>query len=136
MFEVSTPTMEVDDQVCFGRIQTQDYKLEELVLTPEPTSKHLIDYRVKLLLKEDIKLHPGHEVLVKTGCVIGDGISDFCLHIKKSDNIPLTLLSEGYISELFTGRVMLKLANYTGQTITICGGSKVGCIIINIFSLN
>ena len=77
MFEVSTPSMEVDDQVCFGRIQTHDYKLEELVLTPKPASKHLIDYRVKLLLKEDIKLHPGHEILVETGCIIGDGISDF-----------------------------------------------------------
>ena len=51
MSEVLTPTMEVDDQVCFGRIRTQEYKLEELVLTPEPTLKHLIDYRVKLLLK-------------------------------------------------------------------------------------
>ena len=79
-----TPVMDVDDQVCFGRIKTQDYKLKELVLTPEPASKHLIDYHVKLLLKEDIKLHPGHEVLVETSCIIGDGNEDFCLHIKKS----------------------------------------------------
>ena len=128
--------MNVDDQVCFGRIQTQDYELEELVRTPEAASKHLIDYRVKLLLKEDIVLQPGHEILVKTACTIGNGITDFCLHIKKSENIPLTLLSEGYISELFTGRVVLKLVNYTGEKIRLCGGSEVGFIIINSFSLN
>ena len=133
---MTTPLMDVDDQVCFGRIQTQDYELEELVHTPEPASKHLIDYRVKLLLKEDIVLQPGHEILVKTACTIRNGIADFCLHIKKSENIPLTLLSEGYISELFTGWVLLKLANYTGETIKLCGGSEVGFIIINSFSLN
>ena len=46
----------------FWRIQTQDHKLEDLVLTPDPASKHLIVYHVKLLIKEDIKWHPGHEI--------------------------------------------------------------------------
>ena len=128
--------MNVDDQVCFGRIQTQDYELEELVHTPEAASKHLIDYQVELLLKEDIVLQPGHEILVKTACTIGNGITDFCLDIKKIENIPLTLLSEGCISELFTGRVVLKLVNYTGKKIRLCGGSEVGFLIINSFSLN
>ena len=128
--------MNVDDQVCFGRIQTQDYELEELVHTPEAASKHLIDYRVKLLLKEDIVLQPGHEILVKTACTIGNGIANFCLHIKKSENIPITLLSEGYISDLFTGRIVLKLANYTGEKTGLCSGSEMGFLIINSFSLN
>ena len=83
--------MDIDDQVCFGRIQTQFYKLDKLVFTPEPASTHLIDYHMKLILKDDIMLHPGYEVLVKTGCIIGEGIADFCLHIKKSDKIHLTL---------------------------------------------
>ena len=58
------------DQVCFGKIQTQDYELEELVRTPEAASKQLIDYQVKLLLKEEIVLQPGHEILVKTACTL------------------------------------------------------------------
>ena len=78
----------------FGQIEPQDYKLEELVIPPDPASKHMIDYRVKLLLKEDIKLNPGHTILAKKTLIIGNGVDDFCLHIKKSENIPLTLLSE------------------------------------------
>ena len=54
------------DEVCFQRVETQDYKIEDLVKPPETFLKHLIDYRVKLLLKNDIVLQPGQEVLVAT----------------------------------------------------------------------
>ena len=120
----------------FPQIEPQDYNLEELVLPPHPTSKHMIDYRVKLLLKHDITLNPGDSMLAKTTCIIRNGVDDFCLHIKKSENIPLTLLSEGYISEMFTGRVLLKLANYKSDTIKLCEGTEVGFVIVNTFSLN
>ena len=137
MNSISCAAIAMDiDKVCFQRSETRDYKLEELVHPPEAISKHLIDYRVKLLLKEDIVLHPGHEIMARTACIIGNGIPEFCLHIKKSENIPLTLLSEGYISELFSGRVLVKLANYKCETINLCGGTEVGFIIINSFSLN
>ena len=68
----------------FGQIEPKDYKLEELVILPHATSQHMIDYRVKLLLKEDITLYPGHTILAKTPCIITNGVDDFCLHIKKS----------------------------------------------------
>ena len=48
-----------------------------------------------------------------------NAVDEFCLHIKKNDNIPLTLLSEKYISEMFTGRIMLKLANYKSDIIKL-----------------
>ena len=124
------------DEVCFQRSETQDYKLEDLVLPPDPSSKHLIDYRVKLLLKNDIILGPGQEALAQTACMIEDGISDFCIHVKKSENIPFSLLSEGYISELFSGRVHVKLANYKSETLKLYGGTEVGFIIVNNFSMN
>ena len=56
--------------------------------------------------------------------------------MKKSDNTPLTLLSEGYISEMFTGRIMLKLANYKSDIIKLSEGTEVGFLIVNTFSLN
>ena len=117
------------DEVCFQRSETLDYKIEDLVNPPDPSSKHLIDYRVKLLLKEDIRLSPGYEILTETACIITEGVADFCLHIVKNGNIPLTLLSEGYISEFFNGRVMVKLANYISEIVRLCGGTEVGFII-------
>ena len=65
------------------RSEVCNYKLEDLVHPPEDIEKHLIDYRVKLLLKQDIRLAPGYEVLCETACIIKDGMPDFCLHIKK-----------------------------------------------------
>ena len=117
----------------FTQIEPEDYILEELVLPPHPTSKHMIDYHVKLLLKNDITLNPSDTILAKTTCIIKNGVDDFCLHIKKSGNIPLTLLSEGYISEMFTGRIMLKLANYKSDIIKLSEGTEVGFVIVNTF---
>ena len=120
----------------FTQIEPEDYILEELVLPPHPTSKHMIDYHVKLLLKNDITLNPSDTILAKTTCIIKNGVDDFCLHIKKSGNIPLTLLSEGYISEMFTGRIMMKLTNYKSDIIKLSEGTEVGFLIVNTFSLN
>ena len=55
---------------------------------------------------------------------------------EKCENIPLTLPSEGYVSETFTGRIMLKLANYKSDIIKLCEGTEVGFVIVNTFSLN
>ena len=124
------------DEVCFERSETEDYNLEDLVTPPDPISKHLIEYRVKVLLKRDILICPGEEVLVESACIIQKGIVDYCLHIMKNEKIPLTLLSEGYISELFSGRIVVKLANYKSERIKLSCGTEVAYIIVNTFSLN
>ena len=124
------------DEVCFERSETEDYNLEDLVNPPDPISKHLIEYHVKVLLKRDILICPGEEVLVESACIIQKGIVDYCLHIMKNEKIPLILLSEGYISELFSGRIVVKLANYKSERIKLHGGTEVAYIILNTFSLN
>ena len=124
------------DEVCFERSETEDYNLEDLVIPPDPISKHLIEYRVKVLLKRDIVICPGEEVLVESACIIRKGVVDYCLHIMKNEKIPLTLLSEGYISELFSGRIVVKLANYKSERIKLSCGTEVAYIILNTFSLN
>ena len=50
--------------------------------------------------------------------------------------IPLTLTYEGYISKLFNGRVVVKLANYKSETIKLFCGIEGAYIIVNTFSLN
>ena len=124
------------DEVCFERSETEDYNLEDLVTPPDPISKHSIEYRVKVLLKRDILICPGEEVLAESACIIQKGIVDYCLHIMRNEKIPLILLSEGYISELFSGRIVVKLANYKSERIKLRGGTEVAYIILNTFSLN
>ena len=124
------------DEVCFQRTEIEDYNIEDLVISPDSINKHLIEYRVKVLLKEDIKVHPGEEILVNTACIIQNGITEYCMHILKNEKIPLSLISEGYISELFNGRVVVKLANYKNEIIKITCGTEIAYIILNTFSLN
>ena len=123
-------------EVSFERSETKDYNLEDLIIPPDLITKPLIEYHVKVLLKGDITICPGEEVLVESACIIRKGIMDYCLHILKNEKIPLTLTSEGYISELFNGRVVVKLANYKSKTIKLSCGTEVAYIIVNTFSLN
>ena len=124
------------DEVSFQRSETKDYNLEDLVIQPDSIMKHLIEYRVKLLLKSDIVVNPGEMIQVDTACIIQNGITDYCMHILKNEKIPLTLISEGYITELFNGRVVVKLANYKNEAIKLSCGTEIAYIILNTFSLN
>ena len=124
------------DEVCFERSETEDYNIEDLIIPPDPITKHLIEYRVKVLLKGDIILYPGEEILAETACIIQKGVEEYCLHIMKNEKIPLTLISEGYISELFSGRIVVKLANYKSEKIKLSSGTEIAYIILNTFSLN
>ena len=72
------------DEVCFERSETEDYNLEDLVIPPDPISKHLIEYCVKVLLKGDIVISPGEVVLAKSACIIRKGVVYYCLHIMKN----------------------------------------------------
>ena len=116
------------NEVCLQRSETEDYNVEDLVIPPDPIMKHSIEYRVKVLLKGDIIIHPGEEILVNTACIIRNGITEYCMHILKNEKIPLTLISEGYISELFNGRVVVKLANYKNEAIKLSCGTEIAYI--------
>ena len=72
------------DEVSFERGETEDYNLEEVIIWPDPITKHLIEYHVKVLLKGDITIRWGKEVLVESTCIIQKGVTDYCLHILKN----------------------------------------------------
>ena len=79
---------------------------------------------------------PGYEDLSETACLINEGLMDYCLHSKRNEDIPLTNLSEGYISELLNGRVYIKLVNYTSEVVRHSAGAVICFIKVNIYSLN
>ena len=81
------------DEVSFERSETEDYNLEDLVIPPDPITKHLIEYCVKVLLKGDITICPGEEVLVESACIIQKGIMDYCLHVLKNEKNPMKDIS-------------------------------------------
>ena len=50
------------DEVCFQRDVVEDYVLQDLF---KVTKSHLLDLRVKLLLKEDLILSPYENMFTK-----------------------------------------------------------------------
>ena len=57
---------------------------------PENVLKHLIDYRIKLLLKDDVFLEPGDSQWLATTCKISRKPGDLCIHLKPSETLPVT----------------------------------------------
>ena len=120
------------DKVCFQRDVVEDYVLQDLF---KVTKSHLLDLRVKLLLKEDLILSPYENMFTKTACIIACDELDFSLHILQHEQCPLTLLTEGYISEQFSGSVWVKLAKNSPKIIKLHAGFEVGYILLNTIAL-
>ena len=74
-------------------------------------------------------------MFTKTACIIACDELDFSLHILQHEQCPLTLLTEGYISEQFSGRVWVKLANNSPKIIKLHAGLEVGYILLNTIAL-
>ena len=74
------------DEVCFKRSETEDYNLEDLVIPPDQITKHLIEYHVRVLLKGDIIIYPGEEIVVQTTCLIQKVVYLYYLHIMKKSH--------------------------------------------------
>ena len=112
--------------------EVDDYILQDLFKICKP---HLFDLRVKLLLKEDLIICPYENKFVKTTCLISNNDLDFSMYVLQHELCPLTLLSNGYVSEQFSGRIWLKLANNTQKLLKLCSGAEVGYILLNTFAL-
>ena len=129
------------DEVCFQSETIEDYTLEDLF---KVNKAHLIDIRVKLLLKEQLILYPGEDIFAKTACVVSGHDRDFSMHILPADfsmyilpnnDVPLRLLSEGYVSEYFSGRIWVKLANFKSSMVKLQPGALIGYVTLSTFAL-
>ena len=98
---------------------------------PKNILKHLIEYRIKLLLKDEVLMEAGETQLVATSCKIERRSSDLSLLIKQPEILPFTFGSEGYIHPGFHGRVLIKLTNYCTEPRKILPGTVVGYVILS-----
>jgi len=128
------------DMVDFDPIEEgeDDYNLQDLFPEPVPYHlHHLIEYRIKLLLKNDALFIPGETQVVNTSCVLRGKIRGaMSMHLIPFENLPLSFESRGYISRKYSGRVVTKLTNYTANSVKLNSGTPVGYIVMQPFSLN
>ena len=115
-----------------------DHSLQDFF--PKPVPYHLqsqIEYRVKLILKENTTFYGGEMKVVNTSMKIsgklkGTKLSMFLIPI---ENLVLDFQSGGYISTSYKGRVMLKLANYSSKSIQLQSGTAIGYLVMQPYSL-
>ena len=94
----------------------------------------LIEYRIKLVLKQTVIFHASESQSVETCRILDKKIIKLCLTLKPKEQLPVTFESEGGISSRNEGRVKVKLTNYSCQPMKMYAGSTVGYIVLQPFS--
>ena len=128
------------DMPEFQRVEEEeeDHNIEDFFpkIIPYPLQP-LIEYRIKLLLKNDTIFLPGESQVVNTTCMMkGKSHQKLSMHLIPFENLPLSFESGGYISRKYSGRVVTKLTNYTAHSVKLNSGTPVGYIVMQPFSLN
>ena len=128
------------DMVDFDPIEESEEEYDVQDFFPEPVPyhlHHLIEYRIKLLLKNDAMFIPGETQVVNTSCMLKGKIRGaMSMHLISFENLPLGFESKGYISRKYSGRVVTKLKNYSANSVKLSSGTPVGYIVMQPFSLN
>ena len=97
--------------------------------------KSLVEYRIKLVLKKTTVFMLGESQLVSTACMVKSKTPKLSMHLIPYENLPLSFESGGYIDRGFTGRIMVKLTNYSIDKTRLSSGTVVGYIVMQPFSL-
>ena len=97
--------------------------------------QHLVEHRIKLILKQTVIFHAGESQNVETSCILDNRKTRLSLTLKQYEHLPVTFESGGSISSRFKGRIKVKLTNYSCQTMKMFAGSTVGYIVLQPFSL-
>ena len=116
-----------------------DYNLEEFF--PKKIPYNLLPYiehRVKLILKENTTFHGGDIKVVNTGCMLNGKLkgTKLSMFLIPMENMPLDFQSGGYIASNYKGRVLVKLANYSVNSIKLQSGTPIGYIVLTPYSLD
>ena len=78
----------------------------------------LIEYRIKLLMKTDALFLPGETQVVNTSCLMKRKTrTKISMFLIQYENLAISFESAGYIDRNYTGRVVIKLTNYSSKKI-------------------
>ena len=99
----------------------------------QPAVEHLtnlIEYRIKILAAEDLKFQPGEGGKVKTNTIMTRKAGKLSILMKPAEDLPLRFLSEGLISPLYRGPVLVKVENSSGDNVHIRAGSIIAYMVM------
>ena len=114
-----------------------DHHLEDFFPKAIPYHlQHLIEYRIKLVMKTDTLFLPGETQVVNTSCLIKRKTrTKISMFLIQYENLPISFESAGYIDRNYTGRIVIKLTNYSSNKIKLNSGSPIGYIVMQPYSI-
>ena len=84
----------------------------------------------------DGTINPGEIQFINTACVIkGKSRKKLSMFPLPYDNLPLSFESTGYIDQNYTGRVMIRLGNFTHKKIRLSAGTPISYIAMTSYSI-
>ena len=114
----------------------EDYELNSTFPPKAPYClRHLIEFRLQLLLKENLSISPGETKLVATACNITEKLPRLSLYIKAPEKLPLLFESEGYVSHKYRGRIFVRVTNYSTQCVSLPTSTNIGYLLVQNSSL-
>ena len=113
----------------------EDYELNS-VFTSEALYhlRDLIEFRIHLLLKDKICIHPGETQLVPTACNITGKLPRMSIYIKAPEKLPLLFESEGYVSHKYRGRISIRVTNYSQDCVILPASITFGYLLVQKFA--
>ena len=114
----------------------EDYELNSTFPPKAPYHlRHLIEFRLQLLLKENLSISPGETKLVATACNITEKLPRLSIYIKAPEKLPLLFESEGYVSHKYRGRIFVRVTNYSPQCVSLPTSTNIGYLLVQNSSL-
>ena len=74
-------------------------------------------------------------IMSKYGFDMIRSMSKLSMFLTPYENLPLSFESGGYISRKYRGRIVIKLTNYSTNSIKLHSGTIVGYIVMQPFSM-
>ena len=74
--------------------------------------------------------------VVNTSCLINrKSRTKISMFLIQYENLPISFESAGYIDRNYTGRIIIKLTNYSSNRIKLNSGSPIGYIVMQPYSI-
>ena len=92
----------------------------------------IVDYRIKLMIKENTSIRGGECKRVLTSCRLSQELPNFTMFLKRNEEIPLLIDTQIFIPHNQRGKyITLNLTNISTQIVRLPTGICVGYLHLN-----
>ena len=101
---------------------------------PPPPFLNIVDYRIRLMLKENTSIRGGECKRVLTTCKLTQDLPNFTMFLKRNEDLPLLFDHQVFIPHNQRGKyITLNLTNTSSEIVRLPTGICVGYLHLNAY---